>query len=122
MSTTDGLTGYSTTHLKGGQGPHCGVSRFSGAAIEMSGTLTLSLGYANLLRIDAGGSARQLNLPAEATSNGAWFEILNTGGETITIKDDGGSTIVSLATLEKVTVVCDGTSWVHMGIITVALS
>ena len=123
MSATDGLTGHSAT-IEGGAGPHQGASRFCGSLITASGTVTLTLGMTNLLRIDPGGAGRDVTLPAEAGASGAWFEILNTAdaAEALAVKNDGGSTIVTISQNEKATVCCNGTSWVHMGIISIALS
>lgn len=123
MGTTDGLTDTSAT-IVGGKGPHQGTARYPGSAITATGNLTLTLGYTNMLRIDPGGSARDVTLPAEAGAEGAWFEILNTadGAENLVVKNDGGSTIVTISQNEKATVVCNGTAWVHMGIVSVALS
>lgn len=75
-------------------------------------------------RLDPGGSARDVTLPAEADSLDLRFEILNTAdaAEDLTVKNDGGGTIVTISQNEKATVVFDGTDWVHMGIATIALS
>lgn len=91
----------------------------------LAGTLTLDESYGNRLRLDPDGSNRNVVLPAEATSNGMWFEILNTAGgssEDLVVKDDGGNTIVTISQNEKATVECDGTTWYHMGITSIALS
>ena len=124
MSTSDGLTGYSSTFLDGGAGPHVCFGRYAGAGITLAANLTLTAGYTNFLRIDPGGSARDVTLPAEATSEGMAFRILNTAdaAENLVVKDDGGSTIVTISQNEAAWVVCDGTSWNHMGIESIALS
>lgn len=90
----------------------------------LTGAKTLSVSDPNHQRLDANGAGRDVNLPAEADSEGAWFEILNTAtaANSLTVKDDGGSTIVTIAQNRKATVVCDGVSWRHMGIVTIALS
>ena len=85
---------------------------------------TLTKGDAPHQRFDPDGSTRIIVLPAEAGNAGGWFEILNWAGgaETLTINDDGGSTIASLTQNESVKVVCNGTAWLHMGITTIALA
>lgn len=121
MSTADGLTSILT-----GASPAPGnpLARERIGAVTLAGTLTLTLQYRPVLRLDPGGSGRDVNLPAENVSDGLAFEIVNAAdsAETLTVKDDGGGTIVAIAQNEKATVVCDGTTWYHTGIITIALS
>ncbi len=114
-----------TTYGAGKQpadGAHTMLNGFYSATL--TGNLTLDMSYQNHLRLDPGGSARDVTLPAEAGRNGAWFRILNTAdaAENLVVKDDGGSTIVTVSHNEAVIVVCDGTSWVHMGIESISLS
>ena len=67
----------------------------------------------SLLMLDPGGSGRDITLPAEADSTGLVFFISNEadGSEVLTIKDDGGTTIVTPAQDEASILWCDGTSW-----------
>lgn len=90
----------------------------------LSGAKTLSPGDSQFQRLDPDGSARDVNLPPEGSSQGLWYYVLNTANaaENLVVKDDGGSTIVTVSQNEAAIVVCDGTSWEHMGIITIALS
>ncbi len=92
--------------------------------ITLAATLVLTQNHRNVLRLDPGGAGRDVTLPAEAICDGFWFEIVNAAdaAEALTVKDDGGGTIVSIAQNEKATVVCDGVTWFHTGIITIALS
>ena len=64
----------------------------------MTGTLALDKTYGCLLRLDPGGAARDLTLPAEEGKDGMFYVITNTAdaAETITVKDDGGSTILTI--------------------------
>ena len=96
-----------------------------GANIETATTThTIVIGDSNHQKIDPGGGALTITLPAEADSNGAWFEIINAAdaAETITVKDDAANTIVVIPQNEKATVICDGTLWSHTGIVTIQLS
>lgn len=121
MATSDGLTSYAAADgsLQGHQRMKEGIG-----VITATGNLTLTERYANHLKIDPSGSARDVNLPAEATSNGMWFEIVNAAdaSENLVVKDDGGATIVTISQNEKAKVFCDGSSWYHLGIVTIALS
>ena len=123
MSATDGLTGMSAA-IDSGTGGHQGASQYPGSALTLAATLVLTLGYANMLRIDPGGAGRTITLPAEEGAKGAWFEILNTANaaENLTVDNDNGDTIVTISQDEKAKVVCDGSSWVHMGIVSIALT
>lgn len=92
--------------------------------MTLAGALTLTAQYRQILRLDPGGSARDVNLPAVATSNGLSFEIVNTAdaAENLVVKNAGGATIVTISQNEKATVVCDGATWYHTGIVSIALS
>ena len=67
----------------------------------------------NVIYIDAGGGAVDLTLPPEANAAGICVHIFNTSdaAEDVTVKDDGGSTIIVLSQDEGGFVACDGTTW-----------
>ena len=90
----------------------------------LSGAKTLTLGDAKYQKLDPGGSARDVNLPAEAISKGLDYYIMNDAdaAETITVKSDGGDTIVAIPQNEAAIVVCNGTTWIHVGILTIQRS
>lgn len=90
----------------------------------LTGDLVLVSGDPVFQKLDPGGAGRDVDLPAEASSNGMMFRITNAAdaAEDLTVKNDGGDTIVTVSQNEAVWVACDGTSWVHMGIETIALS
>lgn len=79
----------------------------------LSGNKTLTASDARIQALDPGGAGRDVNLPAEADANGLEFIIANTAdaAEVLTVKDDGGGTIVTPAQNETAWVFCDGTSW-----------
>ena len=113
-------TGYGAGKLPA-FGAHLMSSGFYTAT--MSGNLTLDMGFQNFIKLDPAG-ARDVTLPAEEGNNGAWFFICNAadGAETITVKNDAAATVVALPQNRAAIVTCDGSSWAHMGIITIALS
>ncbi len=63
--------------------------------------------------LDNGAAVRNVDLPAEAVSEGLFFFIKNTGGgaNAITVRDDGAVTQASLLENESCICFCDGTSW-----------
>ncbi len=67
----------------------------------------------NMFSFDPGGSARNLILPAEATSAGIVLFINNTAdaAEVITIQDDTPATVCTPTQNESAIVWCDGVSW-----------
>ena len=103
--------------------------RFGGGSPTEAGVQTITaaghitLGYnlgsgvtlleRNIVYMDPGGSARNLILPAEADSMGAWLIIVNTAdaSEIITVQDDTPATVASVGQSEQAIVVCDGTTW-----------
>jgi len=79
----------------------------------LAGDLALDNTSANYLRIDPGGSARDVTLPAEEVSDGLFFQIYNTasGAENLVFKNDAGSTIETVGQGEMCLLGCDGTNW-----------
>ena len=82
------------------------------AATTMSGTITLTTSSPRYQSLDPDGSARQVDLPAEAA--GLAFYIVNrgNGAETITVKNDTPATVDTIDNDEGATFVCDGTRWI----------
>lgn len=79
----------------------------------LTGTLTLSDSDLPVQYLDPGGSDRDVTLPAEASSTNGAFWIANTAdaAETLTVKDDGGNTIDTVAQDEAKFFFCNGVSW-----------
>lgn len=100
-----------TSHLSGTS------SRFPAASAEtLSGNRTLSLDEINrtqFFAFDPGGAGRNVVLPAEESSEGAFLVIANTAdnAEVLTIQDDGTNTVCTPTQSETAIVVCNGTSW-----------
>jgi hypothetical protein len=88
-----------------------GIDRIKDLNSETLGAgKTLTVGDAFIQRLDAGGSARDILLPAEAQGLHVVFN--NTGGEVLTVKEDGDSTtIATIAADEEAELLCDGTEW-----------
>lgn len=65
--------------------------------------------------LDPGGAGRDVNLPAEASSAGLIFIVVNTAdaAENLTVKDDGGSTVGVVGQAEMGFFICNGTVWRH---------
>lgn len=93
-------------------------------AETLTGDRVVTFADGNILRLDPGGSARDLTLPAEAASAGVVYEIINAANaaENLVIKDDGGATIGTLNQNEAGKVVCDGAAWSLLYVVTIALS
>lgn len=87
--------------------------KFQSLALDLggSGTTTSPSDPPPVLLLDAGGGAVNFDMPAEADCADQLFLIINTGGETITVRDDAAGTIIALATAESTFLFCDGTSW-----------
>lgn len=93
-------------------------------SLSLSGAYTLKLKDGQILRIDPGGSARDVTLDAAWQKDGFWVEITNTAdaAENLVIKDPAASTIVTISQNEKALIAYDGSAWAHYGITTIALS
>ncbi len=80
----------------------------------MTGNETFTAGGSKQIqKLDPGGSARTITLPAEADCQGLWYIFKNEAdaAETITIQDDTPVTVCSLTADQVCIVACDGTSW-----------
>ena len=77
----------------------------------LSGTLTLTTSSKRYQSLDPDGSARNVDLPAEA--EGLAFFIVNrgNGGEVITVRNDAAGTVDTINNNEGLSVICDGTRW-----------
>lgn len=82
-------------------------------AIVLAANLTMTAIHPQVLRLDPGGAARTVTLPAEATHDGMLQVIENTAdaSEVITVEDDGSSTIATLQPGDVVFFYCNGTTW-----------
>ncbi len=80
---------------------------------ELSDDIIIGKEYPPVLILDPNSATRDVTLPAEADSVGLTFYILNNGAgsEILIIKDDGGSTIITLDFPDNGWVHCDGVKW-----------
>jgi|GEM_PF-3392795 len=86
---------------------------------KVPGTPTGTFLYGNWLLVDPEGNTEILKLPPEADMVNEVVLIKNTGGETITLQDDGGGAVATIATSELCYAHCDGTTWtVHQIVFT----
>ena len=105
---------------------------FSGAIETLAGDKTIADADAMILKMDPGGSARDVTLPAEADVSpaGRLYWIINAAdaAENLVIKDDGGSTIATANQNESAVVYNAGksggteSSWVLVAVVAIALS
>ena len=90
-----------------------GIDRIKDLNSETLGAgKTLTVGDAFIQRLDPGGSARDVLLPAEAQGLHLWINNTADASEVITVKEDGDSTtIATIAADEEAELLCDGTEW-----------
>lgn len=91
----------------------------------LSGALTLDPSYPSLLKLDPGGSARNVTLHTEAESDGAMLWIVNAAdaAENLVFKaSDGTTTIATANQNESAVLTCDGTNWSLFAIVPINLS
>ena len=83
-------------------------------AYTATGAVTLTNGHRLIQRIDPGGSARDVTLPAE--EHGLCFLIANAAdsAEALSVKDDAAGAVVTVSQNEAALVWCDGTSWYYV--------
>lgn len=79
----------------------------------LTGNVTCDAGTENFCSWDPGGASRDVTLPAEESSNGLFFLFVNEAdaAENLVIKNDGGSTIVTINQNEWAIVACTGSAW-----------
>ena len=90
----------------------------------LAGNIALDATYPNVCKLDPDGSARDVTLDAEASSEGIMRTIINgaDGAENLVVKDDSPATLATLAQNTAGVFYCDGTSWVLVYKFTIALS
>lgn len=79
----------------------------------LADTKALSVGDEEVHFLDPGGQNRDVTLPAEASSTGLSYLIVNTAdaAEDLVVKDDGAATIITISQNEAGLVLCNGTVW-----------
>jgi hypothetical protein len=112
------------THNTGARRPLTYQVVFAGSVYvgTLAGNVTLTNKSAQYLKLDPGGSARDVTLPA--VEDGLFFEIVNAAdaAEDLVVKNDAGSVVVTISQNEKATVRSSTSAWVHTGIVGIALS
>lgn len=105
---------------------------FSGATETLAGDRVLTSADAMIVKLDPGGSARDVTLPAESSvgPQGQMFWIINAadGAENLVVKNDAGDTIATANQNESALVYNAGqsggveSSWVLVAVVAIALS
>lgn len=106
MSVADGLASVNVHHLLP-VGPLTIKEAYG--EITLTGTLTMTAQFRNLLRLDPGGAGRTVLLPPEQP--GLCYFIANAAdaAESLTVKDDAnGTTVVTIAQNQAAIVWCGG--------------
>lgn len=90
----------------------------------LSGALTLSGRYPQILKLDPGGAHRDVTLDAESAAGGLYRRIINAAdaAENLVVKSDAPATIATINQNEQGEFYCDGTDWILLAITTIALS
>ena len=81
---------------------------------KLGATKIVTVDHPPCLILDPNSASRQVDLPAEADSEGLMFFIFNDGdgSQTLVVKDDGGtSSITWIFPIHAGWVHCDGTKW-----------
>lgn len=105
---------YGKAHVDGNPnvGNAIGARQNSASASLADSNATLTVASAPI-QVGVPTAARDVTLPAVAYSAGLQFYIVNNsaGANTLTVKNAGGSTIVSVAQNKRAVVICDGATW-----------
>lgn len=90
----------------------------------LDNNLTLDATYPNIVKLDPGGSARDITLDAIATNSGLKRTIINgaDAAENLVVKNAAGSTIGTVNQNELGVFYCNGSTWVLVYVQTIALS
>lgn len=105
---------------------------FSGATETLAADKVLGAADAMIVKLDPGGSARDVTLPAESSigPQGGMFWVINAAdaAENLVVKNDAGDTIATANQNESVLVYNAGqsggveSSWVLVAVVSIALS
>jgi hypothetical protein len=105
---------YGKAHVDGNPniGNGIGARQNAASASLADSNVTLTVASAPI-QVGVPTAARDVTLPAVAYSAGLQFYIVNNsaGANTLTVKNAGGSTIVSVAQNKRAVVICDGATW-----------
>lgn len=87
--------------------------KFRSQTKTLAGNLTLVAASHTMQYLDPGGAARNVVLPAEASSEGLMFIIVNTADadESLTVQSDTPATVEVVDQNEMGLFFCDGTTW-----------
>jgi hypothetical protein len=87
------------------------IALLNGINVEtIAADKTLTLADSTFQILNGGASDRDVDLPAE--TDGIYFWITNSGASNgLVVKNDGGSTIATVAFGEGALFVCNGTDW-----------
>lgn len=90
----------------------------------LTGNIALDATYPRTLKLDPGGSARDVTLDAVASAEGLVRVIVNgaDAAENLVCKNVGGSTIGTVNQNELGVFYCDGSTWALLYVQTIALS
>lgn len=90
----------------------------------LAGNVTLDHTYPELLKLNTGGSNRDVTLDPVAGCPGLKRRIVNAaaGATNLVVKNVGGDTIGTINQNEQGEFLCDGATWVLLCITTIALS
>ena len=89
-----------------------------GSVETLTGNKTITTSDSGVLSLDPGGSSRNVTLPAEADSKNYAFYIYNAAdgtGENLVVKNDGGTTLLTMGPGMGLMFWCDGTDWIVQG-------
>jgi len=90
----------------------------------LAGNVALDATYPRMLKLDPGGSARDVTLDAVATAEGLVRTIVNAAdnAENLVVKNTSGATIGTVNQNELGVFYCDGSTWSLLYVQTIALS
>ena len=78
----------------------------------LAGTLTLTTSSKRYQSLDPDGSARNVDLPAEAEGLAFFIANRGNGAEVITVRNDAAGTVDTIDNDEGLSCICDGTAWI----------
>jgi hypothetical protein len=93
------------------------------AVVALSGTYTMTSQYRTIQKVDPNGANRNVLLPPEEDGLIYFFVNGADAAENLVVKDDSGTTtVVTINQNEGGIVICMGTTWYLLCVLTIALS